>query len=135
MMLKKNDIQIDNDLIKIFSYLDRMEYALAAADLIISRAGATALAEITSRAIPSILIPFAAAAEKHQFFNANTLAENGAAVVIREKELDQQTLLKNFKLLINNKNKLNAMSEAAAEMSQKKSLNNIIEVIESLTRI
>lgn len=132
-MLKKNNIQIDNDLIKVFSYLNRMEYALAAADLIISRAGATALAEITSRAIPSILIPYAAAAEEHQLFNANTLVENGAAVVIEEKDIDAQILFKNLKLLINDKNKLRRMSEAAAKMSQKNSLNNIIEIIESLT--
>lgn len=130
--LKEKNIDPQDSLIKIIDYLDEMEYALAAADLIIARAGATGLAEITSCAKASILIPFAAAAENHQLVNAQALEKNKAAVVIEESELNENLLLKKVKNIIEDENKLKAMASAAASMSQKKSLTNIINVIKNL---
>jgi UDP-N-acetylglucosamine--N-acetylmuramyl-(pentapeptide) pyrophosphoryl-undecaprenol N-acetylglucosamine transferase len=130
--LKNNNLDPENPLLNIIAYLNEMEYALAAADLIIARAGATGLAEITSCAKASILIPFAAAAENHQLVNARSLQKNGAAIVIEEAELNQNILLKKAKMIIENEDKLNSMSAAAAKMSQKDSLANIIQVIEKL---
>ena len=130
--LKENKLDPENPLLNIFDYLDEMEYALAAADLIIARAGATGLAEITSSAKAAILIPFAAAAENHQLVNARSLQKNGAAVVIEESELDEDLLLTKVKGIIENQKKLNSMSAAAAQMSQEDSLANIISVIEKL---
>ncbi|RAK07406.1 UDP-N-acetylglucosamine-N-acetylmuramylpentapeptide N-acetylglucosamine transferase [Halanaerobium saccharolyticum] len=130
--LKNNNLEPENSLLKIIDYLDEMEYALAAADLIIARAGATGLAEITSCAKPSILIPFAAAAENHQLVNAQTLQENNAALVIEESELNDKLLLDKVKTIIEDTEKLKSMSAAAESMSQKDSLANIIKVIEKL---
>lgn len=129
--LKNNNINHKNPLIKVISYLKEMEYALAAADLIIARAGATGLAEITSCGIASILIPFAAAAEDHQFFNAKTLADNNAALIIEEKDLNEDLLLKKVKEIIENSNKLASMAQSAESMTQKNSLQKIINVIEN----
>lgn len=128
-MLHNKGLNPANSLIRVIDYLDQMEYALKAADLIISRAGATALAEITSCALPSILIPFAAAAENHQLFNARTLAEQGAALIIKENELNNEILLKKAKEVIEDQQKIIKMSEAAEKMSQKDSLAAIIGVI------
>ena len=130
--LEENNFDPENPLINLIAYLNEMEYALAAADLIISRAGATGLAEITTCEKPSILIPFAAAAENHQLFNARSLEKNNAALIIEESELNGKLLLKNVKSIIENEVKLKTMSEAAASMSQKNSLSNIIEIIEEL---
>jgi len=130
--LEANNIDPKNKLIKVIAYLDQMEFALAAADLIISRAGATALAEITTCAKASILIPFAAAAENHQSVNAEALKKRGAALVIEESELDEFILLEKVRLIIESEEKLNSMSEAAESMSQKDALANIIKVIEKL---
>ena len=130
--LKDNNIDFNDPLIKLIDYLDQMEYALAVADLIISRAGATGLAEITSCAKASILIPFAAAAENHQLFNAQTLAEKKAALLIKETELNENILLEKVKSVLEDENKLKTMETAAASMSQKDSLKNIINVIEKL---
>jgi UDP-N-acetylglucosamine--N-acetylmuramyl-(pentapeptide) pyrophosphoryl-undecaprenol N-acetylglucosamine transferase len=127
--LEKNNLDPGNKLINVIDYLDEMEYALAAADLIIARAGATGLAEITSCAKASILIPFAAAAENHQLVNARALEQNEAAVVIEESELNGNLLLKKVKMIIENENKLKSMSLAAGKMSQSESLANIIRVI------
>lgn len=130
--LKNKGIEISNPLIRIIDYLDQMEYALAAADLIISRAGATALAEITSSALPAILIPFAAAAENHQLFNAKTLADKGAALIITEDQINNKILLKKFKSIIDDENKRLKMSQAAEKMSQKNALTKIIKVINDI---
>jgi len=130
--LRVNDIDPQNKLIKVIDYLDQMEFALSAADLIVSRAGATALAEITTCAKASILIPFAAAAENHQSVNAEALKKRGAALVIEESELDQFILLEKVRLIIESEEKLNSMSKAAESMSQKDALANIIKVIEEL---
>ncbi|MFW5735852.1 MAG: undecaprenyldiphospho-muramoylpentapeptide beta-N-acetylglucosaminyltransferase [Halanaerobium sp.] len=130
--LKKNNINPENPLFKIMDYLNEMEYALTAADLIIARAGATGLAEITSSKKASILIPFAGAAENHQLLNAQALQKNGAALLIEESELNEQFLLEKVKSIIENEKKLKSMSEAAGKMSQKESLTKLLNVIENL---
>jgi UDP-N-acetylglucosamine--N-acetylmuramyl-(pentapeptide) pyrophosphoryl-undecaprenol N-acetylglucosamine transferase len=132
--LKSSNLNLENPLIKVIDYLDEMEFALAAADLIISRAGATALAEITSCAKASILIPFAAAAENHQAVNAKTLAKKGAAAVIEESELSGELLLKKVIDIIEDEQKLQSMAAAAESMSQKNALKNIIKAIENLNK-
>ena len=129
--LKENNIDFENPLIKVISYLNEMEYALAAADLIIARAGATGLAEITSCGIASILIPFAASAENHQLYNAKTLADNNAALIIEEKELNQDLLLEKVKEIIEDDEKRISMGQSAESMTQKNSLQNIIDIIEN----
>ena len=68
-----------------FPYLHNMADALAAADLVVSRAGATAISEFLVRALPMILIPFPYAAEDHQRLNAKAIAEKGGAIVIEEE--------------------------------------------------
>ncbi|UNC92874.1 undecaprenyldiphospho-muramoylpentapeptide beta-N-acetylglucosaminyltransferase [Candidatus Contubernalis alkaliaceticus] len=71
----------------IRSYIAQMPLALAATDLIISRAGATMLAEITARGIPSVLIPSPNVTNNHQVLNAHVLADAGAAEMILERDL------------------------------------------------
>jgi UDP-N-acetylglucosamine--N-acetylmuramyl-(pentapeptide) pyrophosphoryl-undecaprenol N-acetylglucosamine transferase len=75
-------------------YLEEMEYALAAADLVVSRAGAATLAEITARGIPAILVPYPFATGDHQHHNARMLEKEGAAILIKESELTPDKLLK-----------------------------------------
>ncbi len=129
--LEKENIDSSSPYIKIIDYLNEMEYALHTADLIISRAGATALSEIAVCGIPSILVPFAESAEDHQLYNAESLASQGAAVIIEESELSSQKLYKEVKNLISDKEKLEQMSAAAENKAELKSLDKIIELIES----
>ncbi|MDD5382891.1 MAG: undecaprenyldiphospho-muramoylpentapeptide beta-N-acetylglucosaminyltransferase [Candidatus Margulisbacteria bacterium] len=68
------------------SYLYDMSAVIAAADLVVSRAGATAIAEFLVRGIPMILVPFPYAAEDHQRLNAKVIADNGGAVVVEDSE-------------------------------------------------
>lgn len=81
-------------------YLEKMEYALAAADLVVSRAGAATLAEITVRGIPAVLIPYPFATGDHQYHNARHLEEAGAAVLIREQDLTAEKLLREITRIV-----------------------------------
>ncbi|MDF2634990.1 MAG: UDP-N-acetylglucosamine--N-acetylmuramyl-(pentapeptide) pyrophosphoryl-undecaprenol, partial [Pelosinus sp.] len=69
-------------------YLYNMPQALAVADLAVFRAGAVGLAELTAKGIPSILVPYPYAAENHQEFNAKAMEDQGAAILIRDGELN-----------------------------------------------
>ena len=77
--------------ILVFEFIKDMDYAYAAADVIVSRAGAIALSEITLVGKPAIIVPSPYVAEDHQTKNAHTLVNQNAAVLVREKEV-QNTL-------------------------------------------
>lgn len=72
----------------VHGYLDEMPAALAAADLVVARAGATTVAEITARGIAAVLVPYPYATDDHQTANARALAEAGGAVLVPDRALD-----------------------------------------------
>jgi UDP-N-acetylglucosamine--N-acetylmuramyl-(pentapeptide) pyrophosphoryl-undecaprenol N-acetylglucosamine transferase len=96
--------------LKIVPYLYNMPQALACADLAVFRAGAIGLAELTVRAVPSVLIPYPYAAENHQEHNAQVLAEHGAAQVIRDSDLTGEKLVHAIRALFDEPEKLAAMA-------------------------
>ena len=79
------------------SFFDNMAEQYRQADLIICRAGATTVAEITALGKAAIFIPFPYAADNHQMLNAADLANDGAAEIIVEKELNGQLLSEKIK--------------------------------------
>ncbi|MGI6279357.1 MAG: undecaprenyldiphospho-muramoylpentapeptide beta-N-acetylglucosaminyltransferase [Acutalibacteraceae bacterium] len=99
--------------VRVREYIDDMDICMAAADLVICRAGAITLSELQACGKPSILIPSPYVAENHQFHNAMTLKRSGAAEIIEEKDLSGAALIKAVEMLIENKPKLNTMSAAA----------------------
>jgi len=78
--------------VEIKVFFKNIEDLLYKCDLVIARSGATTVTEIMEVKKPAIFIPFAAAAQNHQFFNAKFLEEQGAAIIIEEKFLDPQKL-------------------------------------------
>ena len=72
----------------LIEYTNQMPACMAAADAIVSRAGASSLAEISARAIPAVLVPFPAAAENHQVYNAQSLVDAGCARMVLDADLD-----------------------------------------------
>jgi UDP-N-acetylglucosamine--N-acetylmuramyl-(pentapeptide) pyrophosphoryl-undecaprenol N-acetylglucosamine transferase len=72
----------------VLGYLDDMGSALAAADLVVARAGATSIAEITALGRPSVLVPYPYATDDHQTRNARGVVEAGAAVLVADSDLD-----------------------------------------------
>ncbi len=125
------DLKLSND-IKIREYIDDMDICMAAADLVICRAGAITLGELQACGKPSILIPSPFVAENHQFHNAMTLKNDGAAELIEEKDLTAQILIKTVEDLINDKEKLSAMSRAARENAIIDSNDRIYNIIMEL---
>jgi UDP-N-acetylglucosamine--N-acetylmuramyl-(pentapeptide) pyrophosphoryl-undecaprenol N-acetylglucosamine transferase len=75
---------------RVLEYLEDMGSALAACDLVIARAGATSIAEITALGVPSVLVPYPYATDDHQTKNARALVEHGAAELIADADLDGQ---------------------------------------------
>lgn len=72
----------------VSAFIERMELAYAAADLVLCRAGATTLAELTAVGMPAVLVPYPHAAADHQTFNARAMEAAGAAAVVRDADLD-----------------------------------------------
>ncbi len=100
----------------IRSYIAQMPLALAATDLIISRAGATMLAEITARGVPSVLIPSPNVTNNHQVLNAHVLADAGAAEMILETDLTEALLRDIIFKLLKDAELLRTMSENSRDL-------------------
>ncbi len=122
----------DHKNIIIKPYLHNMEWAYAVADLVVYRAGATGLAEITAKGIPAILIPYPHSAENHQEYNARNLEKNEAAEVITDKDLTGKLLTKKIIDLLNDQKKLKVMSENSKKMGKPQALTNITEIIKKM---
>jgi len=120
--------------ITVKPYLYNMEDALAAADLIVCRAGATTLAEITARGIPSVLIPYPFAAENHQEYNARSLENNGAAMVILDKDLTGDGLAQTVEALLQDRRRLQAMAANSLKMGKPQALEEILDLLDELVR-
>lgn len=101
----------DNGLINIYEYIDNMEVLMAAADIVICRAGAMTVNELQVCGKPAILIPSPYVAENHQFHNAMSLKRINAAELIEEKNLDGRVLLETVRRLFGNKKNLESMSK------------------------
>ncbi len=110
-------------------FIDDMATCLAAADLVICRAGALTLAEIAVQGKASILIPSPNVAENHQYFNALEFEKVGAAKVIEEKDLTGEKLIETVDQLTKDKVALAQMGENAKKCATKDSLDIIFDNI------
>lgn len=108
---------------------EELSSAYAAADLIVSRAGAGSIFEIAAVGKPSILIPLSNSAQDHQLKNAYAYAQNGAAIVIEETNFTPHFFFEKIKYLFANPDLLVQMSEKAKEFSTPQSAKIIAEYI------
>ena len=117
---KGNFQSVDENLRKrkdacITEFIGKMNYAYAIADLVVSRAGAIALAEICATGKPSILVPYPHAAEDHQTANAMNLVKNDAAVLLKDENVKKQ-LMGMIDLLMLNKERRLSIGVAASHL-------------------
>ncbi len=110
-----NDDKIGKIVIR--PYLEEMEYGLAAADIMISRAGAATIAELTALGIPAILVPYPYAAGDHQYQNALYLAKKHAAVLIPERDLTPDKLLGQLERLLGDDGLRGSIAQAARSLA------------------
>ena len=103
--------------IRATEYIDNMDTCLAAADLVICRAGAITLSEIEATGKPSILVPSPNVTANHQYHNAMVLKKHGAAEVVEEKDYDREALIRMVKRLSENRDELQKLSESASSLA------------------
>ncbi|NMA13824.1 MAG: UDP-N-acetylglucosamine--N-acetylmuramyl-(pentapeptide) pyrophosphoryl-undecaprenol N-acetylglucosamine transferase, partial [Clostridia bacterium] len=133
--LKKSGISMGNcGNIKIVPYLYEMHHALAAADIIIGRAGASFLSEVMVRGIPAILIPFPFATANHQEHNARALERRGAAKVILEKDLTAKILEDTLQTFIQNSSMRRQVSESAKGLGKTHALRDILDIVAGISK-
>jgi UDP-N-acetylglucosamine--N-acetylmuramyl-(pentapeptide) pyrophosphoryl-undecaprenol N-acetylglucosamine transferase len=116
--------------IQTYAFLNQMNYAYAAADIIISRAGASSISELCIVGKPTLFIPSPNVAEDHQTKNALAVVKNNAALMIKEKELDSFTSV--FNVLLNDKKKQLELGLNMKKLSLPQATNDIVNEIEKL---
>ena len=133
-VIKKLGDKANHKNIHIYEYIYNMSEIMAAADLIISRSGAGALTELAAVGKPSILIPSPNVAENHQYFNAKTFSDKGAAVLIEEKDLDGEKLYELVCELCNDGHRLKQMGDAAKTFAGPNTSKLICDELEKMIK-
>ncbi len=121
-----------NSNIHIREYIDDMPAMLAAADIVISRSGAITVSEIAAAGRASILVPSPNVSENHQYHNAMSLVEKGAAILILDKDFNENSLTDSIEELIKNRQRLKEMGIAAKGCYVHDALPKIYRHIEKL---
>ena len=115
---------------QVLPYIERMGEALAAADVVVSRAGASSIAEIAALGVPSLLVPYPLATEDHQTTNAHLLVDAGAAVAIKDGEIDGEGFASELLSLVDDADRRAAMREAAQGLGQDKAQTLVADCVE-----
>lgn len=113
-------------------YIYQMAEAYAAADLVVCRAGASTLAELTVCGRAALLIPYPFAAENHQEINARTLEKKGAARCILDKDASGERLAREIAALMKDEAGLRAMEEASRSLARKDASGRVVDELERL---
>jgi UDP-N-acetylglucosamine--N-acetylmuramyl-(pentapeptide) pyrophosphoryl-undecaprenol N-acetylglucosamine transferase len=132
----KNEVELvgnpNNVIIKPF--INNMPEVLAGMDLVVARAGATTLAELTSLGIPSILIPSPYVTNNHQERNARALSEKGAAKLVLEKDLSGKLLVEKIDSILLHNDKLLDMKERSKALGVPDAADQLYKLMIQLAR-
>ena len=118
----------NSEQVRVLAFIDRMELAYAAADVIISRAGASSVSELCVVGKPVIFIPSPNVAEDHQTKNASAIADKQAAILLRESELNEQ-FANTFSKLIADEAQQEALSAHIKALAQPNATKDIVNLI------
>ncbi len=111
---------------------DSMQDIYAASDLVISRAGASTIAELATVGRASILIPWKQSAENHQFHNAQWLGDSGGAIVLDEDTVSKQQICNTVNALIDDREKLLVMNQCAREAGKLHRESGLVKLISTV---
>ena len=120
-----------NKSVKVLPFINEMEKAYAASDIIISRAGASSVSELCIVGKPVLFIPSPNVAEDHQTKNAMALVKENAAILIKESELERN-FDSTFKELLESKTKQKILSDSIKKLALPKATEHIVDEIEKL---
>jgi UDP-N-acetylglucosamine--N-acetylmuramyl-(pentapeptide) pyrophosphoryl-undecaprenol N-acetylglucosamine transferase len=113
----------------VLSFFEAMDVALAAASVVISRAGASALAEIAAMRVPAVLVPFPAAAGNHQWHNAHCFEETGAARLLEQSLATPEALTGVVRELLNDAVASDRVRAALVRWQAPRAASDIAEMI------
>lgn len=119
--------------VRILPYIDDMPSALHAADLVVCRAGAMTLAELAACGKPAVLAPYPHATADHQTANASSFVRAGAAVMIRDAELEQRMYAVAMEILSDDARRA-AMADRAQALARPDAAGRIADILEELAR-
>lgn len=129
-----SDTVVRKGTVEVRKYIDNMDVCMAAADLVVGRAGASSLSEIEAMGKASILIPSPYVAENHQFHNAMALVNRNAARIIEEKDLTAESLSNMIYSLLSSQQQLFEIEKNAKSMAVLDSRERIADIIISLAK-
>jgi len=112
----------------VLPFINRMADAYASADLVVSRAGAGTISEITACGKPSILIPYPYAAKNHQELNARILLNAGAAALILDNDLDGKRLASEIRFLIEDPERLWQMEKESKRLGVSDATKRVVDI-------
>lgn len=121
--------------LRILPYVYDMPAALASCDLVVGRAGALSIAEITARGLPSVLVPFPHAAGNHQEKNARVLEAAGAARVILDRDLTPERLAGAVSELLDDASSRERMAQASRKLGRPSAVWEIVALVEGVVAL
>ncbi|WP_026977053.1 undecaprenyldiphospho-muramoylpentapeptide beta-N-acetylglucosaminyltransferase [Flavobacterium tegetincola] len=119
--------------VQVLSFIERMDLAYAAADVIISRAGASSVSELCLVGKPTLFIPSPNVAEDHQTKNANAIVDKEGALIIKESELDTQFTTA-INAILNDDELQKKLSENMLKLAKPNATKDIVDEIEKLIK-
>jgi UDP-N-acetylglucosamine--N-acetylmuramyl-(pentapeptide) pyrophosphoryl-undecaprenol N-acetylglucosamine transferase len=132
--LVRNAIPRGELLVRVLPYLDRIELAYAAADLVVCRAGSSSVTEVAVCGLPSLLVPYPYATGHHQDANARALSRAGASVVVTDEALTGPVLAARLRELLADPGRLDAMGHRAAAWSRPDAASALADVVAEAAR-
>jgi UDP-N-acetylglucosamine--N-acetylmuramyl-(pentapeptide) pyrophosphoryl-undecaprenol N-acetylglucosamine transferase len=117
---------------EIVPFIKEMDRAYASANLVLCRAGALTIAELCAVGLGAILVPFPHAVDDHQTANGNFMVENGAAILIQQKELTLEKLAKLLKEFYFSREKCIAMAEAAYQLRRVDATDKVLTICQEI---
>ncbi len=127
------DIKISSN-VKLVPFIDNLIGLMKDADLIITRSGASTIAEITSIGLPAIMVPSPYVTNNHQYINAKSLEDDGACIILKEEDFNKSSLINLLDKTINDKDKLKKMREALLKRGVLDSATRVYEETIKLVR-
>ncbi len=127
------DIKLSSN-VKIVPFYNNLIGLMKDADLIVTRSGASTIAEITSIGLPAIMVPSPYVTNNHQYVNAKSLEDDGACIILKEEDFNKDSLVNLLDKTINDKKKLNSMRSALLKRGVTDSATRIYEEIIKLVR-
>jgi UDP-N-acetylglucosamine--N-acetylmuramyl-(pentapeptide) pyrophosphoryl-undecaprenol N-acetylglucosamine transferase len=112
---------------EVLPFIEKMDDAYARADLVLCRAGATTVAELTAFGKAAILVPYPYAIYDHQRWNAQALADEGAAEMILDRELSGEALAQRVRIYVADPERIKAMAKAARAMGRPEAAARIVD--------